>query len=101
MIFFNVEEARNFLVKNGFVYTLRRHRKHLGSNLAVYGGYYKWEKLGACNIEFIKDVSWMGDLTAEDVENSGFETVTDWWKVAMKFYQGSAFSLALYKVILV
>ena len=48
VIFFNVVAVRSYLLRNGFVYTLRKRRKHNGLTQAVYGNYYK--KYFVCNV---------------------------------------------------
>ena len=51
MIFFNIEEVREFLIKNGFVYTLRKPR-NTGQDIAVYGSYYKHKTFAKVFIDF-------------------------------------------------
>lgn len=45
MIYFNVDEAREYLLKNGFVFTLRKPRA-VGHTIAVVGPRFGWRKLG-------------------------------------------------------
>lgn len=53
LIFFNVEEARNFLLENGYVFTLRKHRME-GEAIAIVGNYYKHKTIGKVFVKLIK-----------------------------------------------
>ena len=54
-MFFNVPEVREFLIMYWLVYTLRKPRKRIGSDLGVYGSRYKYEKIGKIYIEPVKE----------------------------------------------
>lgn len=90
MIFFNVAEARQQLLDAGFVYTLRPKMRRIGRDLAVYGSYYNWQRLGNVTIAYVKEITKVGELQ-EYVGDSGFATTLDWWRAA----KGSRF---LFKV---
>ena len=92
MIFFNVPEARQQLVTKGFVYTLRPKMRRTGEDVAVYGSYFKHERIGDVSIQFIKEVTGITDII-EYVSSSGFAKAEDWWKAA----NGSKF---LFRVVL-
>ena len=51
-MYWNVKEAREFLMLNGFVFTLRKPRKE-GEALAVVGSYYEHQPLGMTNVKLI------------------------------------------------
>lgn len=81
MIFFNILEARQQLLGKGIVYTLRPKMRRIGTDLAVYGSYYRHERLGDVSIDFIKEVKSINGL-GEYLFASGFERLEDWWKAA-------------------
>ena len=84
-IYFNVEQARNQLLNEGKVYTIRYARK-TGETIARHGSYYKFKILGKVRIT---EVMWL-ELDSEYklqgtkvdlqkyVDQSGFKTVDDW-----------------------
>lgn len=92
-MFFNVEEAREFLKKYSVVFTLRPKRRREGRDLAVYGSYYKWTRIGAVDVKFVDVITDPKQLEGY-VEQSGFETVEDW---TAKAHPGAKF---LFKVSL-
>ncbi len=93
VIFFNINEARDQLLKDKIVYTLRpRLRKSVGSDIALFGNYYTHLIIGRVFVEFVKKISFEGDLSFY-VHQSGFKSVRDWVAAA----KGSEF---LYKVVL-
>jgi hypothetical protein len=53
-IFFNVKEVRQFLMLNGYVFTLRKPR-NVGEAIAVVGNYYKYEPIGKVFVQLIKE----------------------------------------------
>jgi hypothetical protein len=86
MIFFNAEKVRNFLIKKGYVHTLRN--KHLRSNdVAVYGSYRSWKRIGNVKIEF-KNVITSADQLAPYVQESGFDSAEECFKTAQKISKG-------------
>jgi hypothetical protein len=86
MIFFNAEKVRQFLIKKGYVHTLRN--KHLRSrDVAVYGSYRNWKKIGNIKIEF-KNVITEENQLAPYVKESGFDSVKEWFKTAQKISKG-------------
>lgn len=54
LIFFNVKEVQDFLMHNGYVFTLRKPRSE-GEALAVTGNYYKYQAFGEVNVKLIKE----------------------------------------------
>jgi len=56
IMFFNVKKVREFLLKEGYIYTLRKKRKRVGEDVAVKGNYYKQDWLAWIHIEFIKSI---------------------------------------------
>ena len=52
LIFWNVKEAREFLILNGYAFTLRKPRSE-GDALAVIGNYYNWQPIGKVNVKLI------------------------------------------------
>lgn len=80
VIYFNVKEAREHLMGNGFVYTLRPRMRNEGRETAVNGSYYRHESIFKVVIAFEKEISVPADLL-KYVKDSGFKTVNDWlWK---------------------
>lgn len=94
VIWFNVEKAREFLLKNGFVFTLRPKRRREGREMLSYGGF---GKKGMVNVKF---VDWfIGEDRLEEnleqyVEFTGFDNVKEWLEEAKD-------SRILYKVSLI
>lgn len=79
-MWFNVPEARNFLLKNRFVFTLRpkpyrfSKKRRKGFDVLMYSGF---GKKGRIYYRFIKPIK--NDLDLEDyVKWSGFENVDEW-----------------------
>lgn len=102
MIYFNVKDVKEFLEKNGMVYTLRKPRT-VGITQAVVGSYYKHETFATVDIQLIienvidsrqlyKYFSESG-LAGTEVEGS-----LRWLNLANKL---SGFTLNLYKVSIV
>lgn len=94
-IFFNVKEAREHLLQNGHVYTIRKKRS-TGITMARHGNIFKFTKLGQVEIRHIGYASPpMGlapDLKLSDerlhnfytilepyVAESGFHNAREWW----------------------
>lgn len=83
-IFFNVKQARDFLLSHGLVYTLRRRRRRDREvTRAVYGSLYNHAVLGKVEILWI--------MTIEDPTSlypflpySGFQTIEEWLAHASK-----------------
>ncbi|MBA7663393.1 hypothetical protein ES703_71433 [subsurface metagenome] len=80
MIFFNIEEARDQLLKTGIVYTLRPKPRREGTDLAVNGSYFKNNKIGKVAIKYMGSTS---ELNLENYRSkSGFERLSDWLRAA-------------------
>ena len=92
LIFFNVPQAREYLLRRGFVYTLRPKMRKTGRDVAAYGSYYEHQRIGHVWVDFVKEVKDKGELRGY-VADSGFKSVEDWWRAA----KGSRF---LFKVTL-
>lgn len=97
VIIFKNKKARDFLLRKGFVYTLRPKRKRVGRDWLTdkRGG----KKIAEVKIEFIKMI------TKDNIEDlkeyapySGFESLDEWLKEAYKL--NGSLPLALYRVIL-
>lgn len=82
MIFFNVKPVREFLLKNGYVYTIRDHMLKQ-DDIAVTGSYRSIKKLCDVKTEFVCFVSCPEDL-AFYTHASGFATSVDWYYLAQK-----------------
>jgi hypothetical protein len=81
-IFFNVHEAREYLLDNGYVYTLRTKRPPKAQvDHARWGSYYRFSDLGLVKIEFVMEVRDRHDLEPY-VKESGFKTVNEWFTAA-------------------
>lgn len=92
VMWFNVLEARDFLLRNGRVFTLRpKRRKREGRHeVLMYGGF---GKKGDLYVSFVKEIEDVGELK-EFVEDSGFGSLDEWLLAA----DGSRF---LYYVMLI
>jgi len=82
LMFFNVPQAREYLLKHGFVYTVRDHLIQ-GRKKAVYGSYREQVPIGDVQVKFIHSFrhtflshSPLGSF----VQQSGFQTVEEWVK---------------------
>jgi len=95
VMWFNVPQARNFLLQNGFVYTLRpkpyrlRSKKKRGIDVLMFN---RVEKRGEVYFEFIKVVDDPEELKPL-VKYSGFKTLEEWLRKAGE-------NRCLFKVIL-
>lgn len=99
-IFFNVPEAREYLISHGIVYTLRqksgpweRAIRRPVTDVAYYGSFYKKKGIGRVSIEFIGEIKDTKELLPY-VARSGFAMVEDWWEAA----EGSRFLFRVTKV---
>jgi len=96
-IFFNVKPVREFLIKNGFVYTLRKRRGRVGNDVAVHGSYYKRKTIAKV---FILEVP-IGKIENSEMltgffDESGLKSsASEWFELAKKL---SGEELYLYKV---
>jgi len=81
VISFMVEEARNYLEENGFVYTLRpKERKKLGKDW--YNHFRTDIKRGDINIEYLGDFTDKDDELLSWVAGSGFNDLKSWLEKA-------------------
>lgn len=94
-IYFNVKKAREYLLENGHVYTIRGKRS-TGTTKARKGNYFTFKVLGNAEIERIKSVgpiSLQPNLSLSDraleeyfdelmpyIRDSGFEPPREWWE---------------------
>jgi len=97
VIFFNVKEVREFLIKNGLVYTLRKKRFRVGNDTAVYGSRFKQKKIGKVFIELIP----IGKITNSETlvvffDYSGLNSSASSWFELGKQLSGD--NLYLYRV---
>ena len=92
-IYFNVEEARNELLRLSRVYTIR-HQRNTGGTIARVGGLYKFQVLGYVKVKQVLRLHKIGleVQLSEYVPMSGFKTVQEWianvkeWKDPMYLY---------------
>jgi len=77
-MWFNVKEARDFLLTNGFVYTLRPKKRREGREALMYEGF---GKKGELQVRFVKEIESDEELQTR-VERSGFRSVEEWRKKA-------------------
>ena len=73
---FNVKEVREFLIKNGFVYSVRSYRRR--------NGFVFVEKVGLCYRKFVRFVESERDIE-KYVKWSGFENVEGWKEWIRRF----------------
>jgi hypothetical protein len=78
VIWFNVKKARDFLLKNGYVYTLRPRKRREGKDVLMYGGF---GKKGYVNVKFVKEILDWDELNRY-VYESGFRNVDEWVREA-------------------
>jgi hypothetical protein len=78
VIWFNVEKARDFLLKNGYVYTLRPKKRREGIEVLMYDGF---GKKGYANVKFVKEILDWDELNRY-VYESGFRNVDEWVREA-------------------
>jgi hypothetical protein len=78
VIWFNVREAREYLLRKGHVYTLRPKMRREGRDVLMFG---RFGKRGVVYVKFVKEVK--SDSELEDyVRESGFGSVGEWRKKA-------------------
>jgi len=93
-IFFNIKEARDYLIANKMVYTLRKPRK-TGDASIMTGNRYRGsvKKIGSGYVSFVEQI--VNDKQLEKyVEQSGFKSIEKWREKAKDCKQ-------LYKVDLI
>jgi len=78
VIWFNVKKARDFLLKNGYVYTLRPRKRREGIEVLMYDGF---GKKGVVNVSFVKEIKSDKELY-KFVNESGFYSIQEWRKEA-------------------
>jgi reverse gyrase len=78
VIWFNVKKAREFLLKNGHVYTLRPKKRREGVEVLSYEGF---GKKGVVYVSFVRAIENDEELK-EFIGESGFESVKEWRKEA-------------------
>jgi hypothetical protein len=78
-IYFNVEEARKYLIEHGEVYTIRKER-HAGFAMARCGSFMRFDRLGTVNISPVLQLRSMSmeEQLKPFVAQSGFESVARW-----------------------
>ena len=72
LIFFNIKEVRNFLMLNGYVFTLRKSRSE-GEALAVVGSYFDHQPLGMTNVKLILEDVYNAHQLSPYVAGSGIK----------------------------
>jgi len=73
---FEVKEVREFLIKNGFVYSVRSYKRR--------NGFVFVEKVGLCYRRFVRFVESERDIE-KYVKWSGFENVDEWVEWIRRF----------------
>ncbi len=78
-IYFNIKEAREYLLKNRIIYTLRDIRKEGQEQVrkSKNTDWYPYEILGFANVKLVKKIENLYDLKGYVIK-SGFKTVDDW-----------------------
>ena len=81
VIYFNIDKARNELLKNSIVDTIR-HERSTGQAVARKGSYYKFEVLGNVTVKRVLRLNRAAIEVqlCEYVPRSGFNTVQEWIK---------------------
>lgn len=80
IIYFKSDKARNFLLKNGFVYTLRAHTRKTGVAWLHDGKRLTGVKV---KVRFVKKIFWLYredlvDSLRDFVDKSGFKNLAEW-----------------------
>jgi hypothetical protein len=75
-MYFKSEKAREYLVNHGMVYTIRRHRYHVGKDYMSLGR--GKPKIADIYIEEVGPMFDGIDTLKAYVDQSGFETPGDW-----------------------
>ena len=81
VIYFNIDKARNELLKNSIAYTIR-HERSTGQAVARKGSFYKFEVLGNVTVKRVLRLNRAAIEVqlCEYVPRSGFNTVQEWIK---------------------
>lgn len=85
-IAFDVDEARNYLLKNGFVYTLRWQKRasNFEKNVRAQN---QGVTFALVSVQFVKEMDLRNASELEKyAKNSGFESMAEWLKRARKFW---------------
>ena len=82
-------ELKEFLLRNGLIYTVRKY-KMVRADVEI-------DRVGLCDRFPLGKVSSQEDLLPY-VENSGFQSVEDWWSMVRHFVPDRESNLYLYKV---
>ena len=86
MIFFNVKEVKDFLLKNGEVYTTRKPSRKTGIDIAVEGSYTRPKILGLVDIKFVELITQPEQLTLY-VNRSGLHSPFVWFEKAQELHK--------------
>ena len=96
-IYFNVPEARDFLLEHQYVYTIRKQRKDDSNQYtaARWGSYYDFHTVGKVRVHPVLLLHEEGREVqlCDYVRYSGFHTVQEWlssvkeWKHPMMLYR--------------
>ena len=101
VIFFNVKEARDYLLKHRFVYTLRKERA-AGLAEARTGSYYKFKSLGPVKVIFVTRFTSLEPSKLRLYEmHSGFLSAEKWLDAAHQLKNGLNDVDCLYRVEMV
>ena len=99
VMFFNVESVRLYLINNGYVYTLRKKRKRVGWDIAVYGSRYKQKRIGKIFISLVPHDRITEKVLTGYFSKSGLSSSPrEWLKLARKL---SGDELYLYHVMVI
>ena len=86
MIFFNIKQVKDFLLKNGEVYTTRKPSRKTGVDLAVEGSYTHPKILGLVDIKFVELITQPEQL-ALYVNKSGLQSPFVWFEKAQELHK--------------
>ncbi len=92
MISFNIPEARDFLVGNGFVYTVRKVRRPTGRQRL----YLDRKPAGYANV--LRVGTYDEETLFKRVQESGFDCVACWQRAIEKMHGKNPKGLAVYQV---
>lgn len=92
-MFFNVESVREYLLKHGHVYSLRRVGRRTGNDVAVHGSYYKNTRIGRIEVHIeLPEVNSEEQLKPY-VGSSGISSAKEWFEKGKKLHKGKPMSL--------
>lgn len=79
VMWFNVKKARDYLLKYGFVYTVRPKMRRVGRDMLSYEGF---GKKGMVYIIFVKKIEWSRELKDFVLDSGFYDNPYEWYNYA-------------------